>query len=104
MHKLSTFYLATLYIFFSGGSGMAPDGSRNHFYSSETVPMHMVQQPQKPGEAPMYKGQQQQMNRGQQQQRQPEEQAMFERRPAPDPGYQEPQSKSLYCFFRNGPK
>ena len=35
---------------------MAPDGSRNHFYSSETVPMHMVQQPQKPGEAPMYKG------------------------------------------------
>ena len=79
---------------------MAPDGSRNHFYSSETVPMHMVQQPQRPGEAPMYMAdrghQQQQMNRGQQQQRQPEEQAMFERRPAPEQRYQEPQSKSIY--------
>ena len=79
---------------------MAPDGSRNHFYSSETVPMHMVQQPQRPGEAPMYMAdrghqQHQQMNRGQQQ-RQPEEQAMFERRPAPEPRYQEPQSKSIY--------
>ena len=77
---------------------MAPDGSRNHFYSSETVPMHMVQQPQRPGEAPMYMADRghQQMNRGQQQQRQPEEQAMFERRPAPEPRYQEPQSKSIY--------
>ena len=48
--------------------------------------------------------QQQQMNRGQQQQRQPEEQAMFERRPAPEQRYQEPQSKSIYqllAFLEN---
>ena len=70
--------------------------------------MHMVQQPQRPGEAPMYMAdrghQQQQMNRGQQQQRQPEEQAMFERRPAPEQRYQEPQSKSIYqllAFLEN---